>query len=207
MALTRSGGLCCHRETRLVMANRTWTPREDLAGAGGRVGVEGTKVAVGKENAHTLITWETLALLSVIFILCNCVRSHRWVGRWDVKHWQGADVAPSLMPTKCSVTRKGEKEQQWNADVCDHGTTGIQGTDKEAFGGTMHSLTAANCFQCKPWKAIPGMFGVKNKRLFQLPEFSFSWWWCPSGSLSFYVAAGLGFWATGKTSECMEKKK
>lgn len=58
---------------------------------------------------------------------------------------------------------------------------GTEGMDKEAFGGTLHSLTAANCFQRKPWNPILETFWVRTKRLFQLCyEFSFSMWWDPS---------------------------
>lgn len=45
----------------------------------------------------------------------------RCVGRWDVKALAWGRGGTFLMLTKCSVTRKGGKEQQWNGDVCDRG--------------------------------------------------------------------------------------
>lgn len=54
----------------------------------------------------------------------------------------------------------------WSWHSCPR--AGTEGMDKETFGSTLHSLTAANCFQREPWNSILEMFWVRTKRLFQL---------------------------------------
>lgn len=173
----------CRGGTSLAIANGGCTPGEDQEGVGVKAGIAGRwrdlSQLQGKGSRH--VCDDNLGgtrLFSIIFILCNwCDQegTHQlpeWVGRGDVKAVTGdrCSTFPSAKQMLSDKQRRGRAAVKWRRVWSWHWCpwAGTEEMDKEAFGGTLHSLTAANRFQHDHWNPVLEMFWVRAERLFQL---------------------------------------
>lgn len=156
------------------------------------------------------------ALLSVIFIPCNWCQEQgticqQCLGRWDVKAltWGRCGTFPYANQMLNDEERRERAAVKWRCVWPWHGTHVLAPR-----GWTRRHLVAPctawlqqtassvsletpfqECFESEPKGFSRSLSSVSHGDDI-LP-----------GSLSFYVAAGLGFWTTAKTSECTENKR